>query len=459
MAVFNTITYSSLQGARRLEAEYYQPNYISLMSTLHKKPYIILGRIAFVTDGIHASIDYDENSNIYCLSAQSVQEGFFDLSARTMISHVQHQRNLRTSIHPGDVIISSMGTIGPSAVAYKEMLPANAVRQVLIIRPNNPNKNYSYYLAAFLNSKYGMFQSLREATGNVQQHLFIDKVIRYSIPQLMIQDKVGELYKLAEQNLILSQAKMRFSEQRLLAEVGLQDWKPSHTLTYIRNYNEATMVHRVDAEYFQPKYEELRARIRSYPHGYLKITDVATNSDETIDPHVYPERDVDYIELAGINQLLGTVENVSKIKGKDAPSRARMSLRTGDVIASSIEGSLDKVAVISEEHDGAVGSTGFFVLRPRAIPSGYLLTLAKSIVVREQMRCLSSGTILAAVPGRSVRNIIIPNIPSDERDKISEMVEQSHAASRKARLLLEKAKRAVEIAIEEDEDKAAEFLR
>lgn len=128
MAVFNVINYASLQGAKRIEAEYYHPNYMLLMPRLHKKPLLSLGRLAFVTDGIHASIDYDDNSNIYCLSAQSVREGIFDLSARTMISSAQHQQNLRTSIKEGDVIISSMGTIGLAAVAYREMLPANAVR-------------------------------------------------------------------------------------------------------------------------------------------------------------------------------------------------------------------------------------------------------------------------------------------------------------------------------------------
>ncbi len=128
MAVFNKITYASLQGAKRLEAEYYQPLYMSLMAQLSERPTSSLGHIAFVTDGIHASIDYNENSKIYCLSAQSVRDGFFDLSARTMISSSQHQDNLRTSIRENDVVISSMGTIGLSAVAHKEMLPANAVR-------------------------------------------------------------------------------------------------------------------------------------------------------------------------------------------------------------------------------------------------------------------------------------------------------------------------------------------
>jgi restriction endonuclease S subunit len=134
------------------------------------------------------------------------------------------------------------------------------------------------------------------------------------------------------------------------------------------------------------------------------------------------------------------------------------TLRLINVVASTVEGSLDKVALVSEEYHGAIGSTGFFVLRPRNVPSGYLLALTKSITIREQMCCESSGTILAAVSATSLRNIIVPNIPPDKRDKIASFVQQSHAARREAKALLEKAKRAVEIAIEEGEDKAMEFI-
>lgn len=249
------------------------------------------------------------------------------------------------------------------------------------------------------------------------------------------------------------------AENNLLSELGLKDWKPTQALSYVRSYSQASKAGRIDAEHFHPKYAELREHIRNYSNGYLKITDIATNSSEIIAPHAHPENDYSYIELADINQVIGTIESANEIKGKDAPSRARMLLHAGDVIASTVEGSLDKVALVSEDYHGAIGSTGFLVLRPRTVQSGYLLALVKSMIVREQMRCESSGTILATVPAKSLRNIIVPNIPPEKRDEIAQLVEKSHAARREAKALLEKAKRAVEMAIEEGEDKAMEFIR
>ena len=74
------------------------------------------------------------------------------------------------------------------------------------------------------------------------------------------------------------------------------------------------------------------------------------------------------------------------------------------------------------------------------------------------MHCEASGTILAAVPASSLKNIIVPNLRLETQDRISSLVNQSHAARREAKMLLEKAKRAVEIAIEHSEQQAIDFL-
>ena len=49
-----------------------------------------------------------------------------------------------------------------------------------------------------------------------------------------------------------------------------------------------------------------------------------------------------------------------KIKGDQAPSRARRILKENDVIVSSVKGSLEKVALVDKEYDGSLASTGFF---------------------------------------------------------------------------------------------------
>jgi len=114
--------------------------------------------------------------------------------------------------------------------------------------------------------------------------------------------------------------------------------------------------------------------------------------------------------------------------------------------------------LVDRRYDGAVGSTGFFVLRPSVVQGEYLLALAKSLLVREQMRCESTGTILAAVPRRSISKVIVPCIPAEKREAIVQLVQRAHHAQREARDLMKTGSQAIEMAIEEGEDSAIEFL-
>lgn len=462
MATVSIIRRSNLQGRHRIDAEYYRPAFIRLDHILSGKKPLTISEISqtlrsFGAYSLMNQVFYQE-TGIPFLRGVDIKEGYADFSNVIYIDETSHRLLWKSEVIEGQVLLAMSGSVGNATVARPTWkYPVNSSQDLakITLKPGYD----PYYVATFLNSKYGRFQTERLPVGSIQQHVFLWQISSIKIPFFeKLYAKVSSIAINAIENLENSLTHYREAAQLLLSELGLQDWRPARALTFVRSYSQATKAGRMDAEYYHPKYDELRERIRQYPNGFLRITDIATNSDVTVEPTAHAEDDYRYIELANINQVIGTIESANEIKGKDAPSRARMLLRAGDVIASTVEGSLDKVALVSEEYHGAIGSTGFFVLRPRTVQSGYLLALVKSIIVREQMRCEASGTILAAVPAKSLRNIIVPNIPPEKRDEIAQLVEKSHAARREAKALLEKAKRAVEIAIEDNEDRAIEFL-
>lgn len=446
----SVINSDELEGATRIEAEYYQPSYLSLMKSLKRIPTVQLSTIAFVTDGIHASIDYDDEDNIRCLSAQSVKDNLFDLSANTFISEEQHNKNLRTSLKSGDVIISSVGTIGNCAVVTNDMLPANADRHVAIIRLLN-GKLSPFYLSAFFNSKYGKFQTSREATGNVQLNLFIDKIKKLVIPQLKESGEIGKSVKSARELILSANSLYSQAEALLLEELGIKDIDLSHEPCYEVNSADTITANRIDAEYYQPKYERVIEAIKNCKYGWCKLDGRIMNITDKYDPKKEPEKDFRYIELSNINPSNGVIDGYSELKGKDLPSRARMLIKEGDVIISSVEGSIDKVALVDNHHDGCLASTGFFVFRSKEnmLPE-YTLVLCKSILIQKQLEKLSSGTILTAVPKNLVQNIIIPNVPKEAQTEIANLIRKSHSVRRQAKKLLEEAKRKVEDMIEKE---------
>lgn len=448
----------------RLDPEFYQPNHLDTEKRLINIGAQRLGSLAELYDGPFGSVlhaDKYVNSGVPVLHMQNVsKDGFLTLDEPEFISREDADALPKHMAYPGDVIVTKIGFLGYSTVLPNDYPRYFFRRETTRLKLRDNRTLNSYYLATFFNSSIGREQTYRFSSGATRDRILLINQRKMLIPVLSMdfQKQIEILCRTAFSLIGKSKQIYQVAEENLLSELGLQGWEPISTLTYVRNYSQAALSRRIDAEHFHPKYDELRECICNYQNGYLGITDIAINSAETAEPRAHAEDDYRYIELADINHAIGTIESANVIKGKDAPSRARMLLHAGDVIASTVEGSLDKVALVSEEYHGTIGSTGFFVLRPRTVQDGYLLALVKSIIVREQMRCEASGTILAAVPSKSLRNIIVPNIPPQKRDEIAQLVEQSHSARREAKALLEKAKRAVEIAIEENEERALEFI-
>jgi len=466
MALIRIIGYSHLNFASRLDAEHYSPRFVPIHQRLQKHRLIKLRKtlaqpvITGHTPSTKVSTYY-EPGIIKFIKTDNLREDRIDISEVNFISEIGNSIISASELRPDDVIVTIIGAteeiIGRAARVHKDLGRANINQNIALIRSRLP----AGYLTVFLNSRYGREQLIWLSRQTGQVNLNCREVEEIAIP-LFSHEFIASIHSLNdERHALLSRSRILYkrAENFLLAELGLADWQPHHTLIFTGSYRSAVHARRMDAEHYQPKFVELRERIRNYPHGYCKITDIAYPSQEMVSPRETPDQPFQYVELSDINKSIGVIEEANTVLGKDAPSRARMVLRAGDVIASSVQGSLDKVALVPEHLDGSVGSTGFFVFRPRSVESGYLLALVKSVVVREQIACEAAGTILAAVPAKNLRNIIVPQVPPAKRQQIDDLIRQSHAARRQAKALLEKAKRAVEMAIEEGEEKAMAFLQ
>ncbi len=230
----------------------------------------------------------------------------------------------------------------------------------------------------------------------------------------------------------------------LLEELGLVDFEEEAGLWSVVKLSEARTASRMDAEYFQPKYEKLEAALKKY--GTKSLSEVIYNVPSTFLSE--PNKTYRYVELSDINSSLGVINSCTDILGKEMPSRARRLLKTGDVIVSSVQGSLGKVALVGREYSGAVASTGFFQFRSKEILPEVLLVIAKCTVLESQFEQRCAGSILTAVPKESIKSILVPILSEKTQQKIAELVRQSHEARAKAKQLLEDAKRKVEELIE-----------
>lgn len=202
---------------------------------------------------------------------------------------------------------------------------------------------------------------------------------------------------------------------------------------------------RIDAEYYLPKYEDYCSLVKAYPNGYELLGESCSIKDTNYNPKTGVR--YIYIELANIGQS-GEITDCAVQNGEDLPTRARRIVTSGDVIVSSIEGSLSSCAIIPEEYDGALCSTGFYVLRSSKYNPETLLTLFKSQTIQNLMKKGCSGTILTGINKTEFEKIPLPLIRQEVQEEIAQHVQKSFALRKEAMQLLEQAKMTVEQAIE-----------
>jgi len=314
------------------------------------------------------------------------------------------------------------------------------------------------YLTAFLNTKYGIIDIKRRARHSVNQsNVNLEEVKRIEIPLLgnQLQKEITSSFDKAF-HLIQSSEKVYHQAQTLLfTELSLADWQPKQQGTFIKSFSDTQRAERIDANYFQPRYDGIVNAIREYPGGWNTLENLARLKDSNFNPD--PETEYKYIELANIGRN-GEITDCMVGQGEDLPTRARRKVTIGDVIVSSIEGSLESIALITEEYDSALCSTGFHVVQSDVLNSETLLVFLKSRVGQLQLKKGCSGTILTAINKEEFSKITVPKIRVEKQTGIQRKVLKSFSLRDQARHLLEHAKRAVEIAIEQDEQAAIDWL-
>ncbi len=313
------------------------------------------------------------------------------------------------------------------------------------------------FLAVYFNCSFG--QGLADSLKTEQMNPYISLVNLAKLPvplmgtnfQKKIEDIVLDSQKIKSQ----SDDEYAQAQTLLLFELGLADWQPKHRLTFVKNYSDSQRAERIDADYFQPKYEEIVHAIKSYAGGWDRLRNLLNLKAQNYHPE--DEQEYKYIELANIAGN-GEITDCMITQGQDLPSRARRKVAMGDVIVSSIEGSLDSIALINKEYDQALCSTGFHVVNSQTFNSETLLVLLKSIVGQLQLKKGCSGTILTAINKDEFGKVILPIIAEEKQTQIQQKVVESFNLRKQSKYLLECAKRAVEMAIEQDEQTAIDWL-
>ena len=260
------------------------------------------------------------------------------------------------------------------------------------------------------------------------------------------QKQIADNLQFANEKRIVAHNQYIEAEAYLLECLGMTDFAANPDAYNVKTLKESFLeTGRFDAEYYLPKYEDYCKLVQSYVNGYEPLGDACDIKDTNYSPEAGVR--YKYIELANIGKS-GEITGCDIQDGENLPTRARRLVHQGDVIVSSIEGSLESCALVTDDYDGALCSTGFYVLQSSKLNPETLLTLFKSLPMQQLMKKGCSGTILTAISKPELEKLPVPIIRQEVQEEIAQHVQKSFALRKEAMQLLENAKLTVEQAIE-----------
>ncbi len=180
----------------------------------------------------------------------------------------------------------------------------------------------------------------------------------------------------------------------------------------------------------------MKQRQAQLPEGWeVKELGEVLVKTEMIDPTKKPNEEFIYLDVSSVNKETKEIENATVLLGKDAPSRARKLIRVNDVIFATVRPTHSRVALIPEEYDRQVCSTGYFVLRGKDfIFNQYLFYFLLTDEFNQQMEKLQKGASYPAVTDAEVKSISLLFPKSlREQQRIVAILDEAFAAIAKAK--------------------------
>jgi len=282
------------------------------------------------------------------------------------------------------------------------------------------------------------------------------------VPKINNQE-VSKAVKTALQELRNSKTLYSQAEDLLLEKLGLKDYKPMEELSYIVNLSDIKSAHRTDAEYFQPKYERLVGKITNKTSKSSAVAPlselVSIRRGDFISPDSYVEKaGRAYIRIKEL-PMKGDINFDDITFIDDNLSGEKLGgLLEGDFVFAGIGATLGKTARIPKELEGSFYSnnTARFRLKKKyrhEIDTHYLQVVLQSVVCQMQFEQRQAPTAQAKIADEELKTVLIPVLPKHTQEQIAYFIHRSHEAHKKAKELLDKAKREVEESIERNQVK------
>ena len=454
---------TSEDGKLRIEAEHFQKKYAKLKEKLSHHNCARLAELVSKTiqTGHTPSMKNEHfyGGNIKFIKTDNLRDNEIKNPFSHYLSELGNSEIKRTELQEDDIITTIIGAtydvIARSCIIHKENLPANINQNIALIRPDK-KKIVPEYLNVYLNSKYGKMYLEYLSRQMEQVNLNCEEVGNVVVPLFTpdFQQKIESLVKSAHAKLAESKSLYAQAEDTLLSELGLKDWQPKNESVSVKKFSDFASSGRLDAEYYQKKYDELFEKLNHFKCNRLgdmgKFCNGSLISDE-----LYVEKAARaYIRIKELSYKEPINDDAVVYIDDSFVSQNETTVCENDFVIATIGNTIGKVNAIPKKYAGSFisNNTSRFRLNDKKSIYFYYEIMLRSIVVQSQIEREFTQTAQPKISNKSLANILIPILSREIQEQIAKLIQKSFALRAESKLLLDDAKASVEREIEKGKD-------
>ena len=359
---------------------------------------------------------------------------------------------------------NSFEKVGRTGVYYSCGIPQTFASYLVRLIPDNIHI-YSEYLAAFLNTQYGIQEIRRRARQSINQtNVNPEEVKAIEIPLLKreFQENARRCYEKAHQLRKDASKKYDEAEAFFARKMDMDYFKLKDDSNAIKLLSASFKAFgRLDAEYYQPKYDALFETLSRFKCAKLGGANGLVNITKSIEPgsEAYVEEGIPFVRVSDVSRFELSEPEI-KLRSDILPN-PEVLFPQKDTILLSKDGSVG-IAYKVETPMSVITSGALLHLKicdKSTILPDYLTLVLNSPIVQLQAERDSNGAIIQHWKPSEIENVIIPILEMDLQKEIAAKVQESFTLRKQSKQLLEYAKQAVEIAIEQGEGVALKWLK
>ncbi len=456
---YSIVNYQSVVSAShsmRLDAEFFHPDYLRIWNRLEE---ISSRKLIDFQVQIRHPKEIKRNyvdEGVLFLRSQNVRPLSVDLTTNPVyISAEDAERLKENTIHYKDILITRSGTPGLCAI-YLEREEAISSSHTFIVKSGSLNP---FFLAVFLNTKYGRAMMEKGKYGSLQPEIAPPHLYQIPMPfWRYLPDEIEKIYLRSQDLTELSNARYAEAQAFIIASVSLTDWQPKPQLAFVKNYSDVQVAERFDAGYFRPRYDDIVNAIKGYPGGWDTLGNLVTlEKCIEVGSRKYREAGIPFVRVSNLSPFEITQEKY--ISEELYVELEQHQPKQGEILLSK-DATPGIAHHLREQPPKMIPAGGILRLQRKSdrIRTDYLTLVLNSILTQEQVNRDVGGSVIPHWRPAQVAETLIPILSDEKQAEIERQVTESFNLRRQSKHLLECAKRAVEIAIEADEETALNRL-